>query len=292
MSFSQKIISVTISLANGNFGSGGNSSTITGLRTSAKINNTGGPQQSTMELSIYGLSLSDVNQLTTFGSQYLQQYKNTISVSAGSDEDGMTTVFQGLIYSAYFDGQAEPQSCLRIQAQQGGYWAAKPIMPISFQGPIAVSTVAQQLAGTMGLTLENNGVTAMLSNPYFAGDAMSALQSLSEHAGFDYLIDKGTLAITAPGQSRSGDPPLISADTGMVTYPLMVSNTIVARALFNPAVKYNGNVTIQSDLTPACGTFNVQHLEYDLEGNVPHGKWFMTVTCTVTGGSTPQGDGS
>jgi hypothetical protein len=61
------------------------------------------------------------------------------------------------------------------------------------------------------------------------------------------------LAITPPGPARAGDPVLISPQTGMVGYPTFVSPNIVVKALFNPNVKYQGLIQVQSELTPACG---------------------------------------
>jgi hypothetical protein len=95
-------------------------------------------------------------------------------------------------------------------------------------------------------------------------------------------MDKGVLAITPPGQARAGDAVLIAPQTVMDGYPVFVSNTVVVKALFNPNVKYQGTVQIQSDITPACGTWKVIKLEYDLESSVPHGKWFMIITGITT----------
>jgi hypothetical protein len=48
------------------------------------------------------------------------------------------------------------------------------------------------------------------------------------------------------------------------------------KALFNPNVKYQGLIQVQSELTPACGIWKVIKLDLDLESGVPHAKWFLT----------------
>ena len=65
----------------------------------------------------------------------------------------------------------------------------------------------------------------------------------------------------------------------MVGYPIFVSNNLVVRSVFNPNIKYQGFIKIQSDLTPANGTWKVGKIEYELESKVPHGKWFNVMTC-------------
>jgi hypothetical protein len=228
-----------------------------------------------MDLAVYGLPLSVMNAMTTFGSQYNLQTKNTVMVSAG-DAAGMSLVFQGNIYQAWVDGQSQPQVCLRVKATRGQLLQCSPQTPLSFQGPTQASTIAKQIADYLGATLENNGVNTVLTNPYFASDAMSMIHKLAEHAGFDYILDKGVLAITAPGQARAGAAVLISPQTILDGYPIFASPTVTVKALFNPNVKYRGLVQIQSDITPACGTWLVIKLDIDLESKVPHGKWHMT----------------
>ncbi len=94
MSFIQRKIAVMISLANGEFGSGGNSKTIAAQdgvdinapRVSCHIDAPGGPAGSTMAMAIFGMSLSDMNQLSTIGRQLNYMSHNLITVEAGDDQ--------------------------------------------------------------------------------------------------------------------------------------------------------------------------------------------------------------
>ena len=287
MSLSPKLIDVSFSLAQGSFGDGGgNTANASGYRVVCHIVNVGGAQQSNMELAIYGLPLAMMNQLTTFGTNYQQVYKNGITVSAGDADSGMSVVFQGNIFQAWVDGQSMPNVCLRVVATPGSFYSAMPQTPLSYSGATQATTVAKAIAGYMGLTLEDNGVTTVLTNPYYASDAFSMITDLAEHAGFDWTIDKTVLAITPKGKARAGDPPLISAETGMEGYPLFVSNTVVLKTLFNPNIKYQGLVNVQSDLTPANGSWKVIKIEYHLESKVPHGKWGSVLTCVTSDAAT------
>jgi hypothetical protein len=72
----------------------------------------------------------------------------------------------------------------------------------------------------------------------------------------------------------------------MEGYPLFVSNTIVLKTLFNPNIKYQGRVKVQSDLTPANGSWKVIKIEYHLESKVPHGKWGSVLTCVTSDAAT------
>jgi hypothetical protein len=169
-----------------------------------------------------------------------------------------------------------PQVCLRIDASPSAGWNVAPQTPISFAGPTPAATIPQQIAASMGLSFVNNGVNTVLSNPYYASDAVSQIQSLAEHAGFGWIIDNGTLAITPPG-GTSGKTVQVSPLTGMVGYPIFESNQIIIKMMFNSDVNLQDVMQVQSDLTPACGSWVVFKKEVDIEALTPHGKWFMTL---------------
>jgi hypothetical protein len=56
-------------------------------------------------------------------------------------------------------------------------------------------------------------------------------------------------------------------------------NRIIVRALYDPSVKFGGQVKVESQLTAANGTFNVIDLRYSLSSQMPDGPWEMIVTC-------------
>ena len=286
MAFSQKRISVEFELANGQFEGGGNTAEVFGLRVSCTIVNAGqGSGQA--EISIWGLPLALMNQLSTVGSQYLQMYKNGISVLAGDDETGQNVVWTGSIVYAYVDAQAMPDVCFRISSLPGVFHAAKPIPPLTIKGSGDASQMMKSLAGQMDLAFEDAGVKVKFANPYYPGTAWTQALAIARDGGFDVGIDRGTMVITPPGKARNSDTVLISADTGMVGYPFFQQAFVLVRALYNPAVKYQGKVQIQSDLTPANGTWKVNRLEYQLESMMPHGKWFMVLECIAVDASAP-----
>lgn len=287
MSFSQKLINVQFNLANGKFDGGGNTATISGLRVSAHITNTGGASQSWLEAAIYGLPLSLMNQLSTVGTQSYKIYQNSVTVEAGDTDTGMTLVFGGEIVTAFVDAQSMPQVCFRVTARPGAFHAIKPVTPISIRGSADVAGMMSNLAKQMGLGFENAGVTAKLANPYYAGTALQQALTIAKHAGIDMIIERNTMAIVPPDKAREGDSVLISPQTGMVGYPAFNQANVLVKALFNPSVTYLGSIEVKSDLTPANGKWKVNRLEYELESMVPQGKWFMLMEGVQIGQTVP-----
>ncbi len=285
MAFTQKRINVQLTLANGAFGSGkNNQAVLTGLRVSAKILVAGGESQSTAEVAIYGLPLDMMNQLSTVGIDYNARYQNSMSIEAG-DENGMHLVFAGSIANAFVDANAMPNVCLRVSGSPGLFYAMQPTKPISVKGAADAAGLMAELAGKMGFSFENAGVSVKLANPYFAGTPLTQAKAIAKHGAFDMLLDKDTMAIVPPTASRTGQTVLISPSTGMVGYPQFNQNNVIVTCLFNPEVKCFGDIQVQSDLTSANGIWKVNSYELHLESFTPKGQWFMVITGVNSSGA-------
>lgn len=280
MSFTRKRIEVTISLGTGEFGdSGANTVTLSGLRVQALIAVPGGDAMGTVQARVFGVPLAMANQLTTVGPiNTAIRVKNSVLIAAGDDENGMQVVYSGTIGEAWGEYQDAPEVPLNIIGYAGLINAVKPVNAISFVGSADVAGIMEQLAGTMGLAFENNGVQVQLSNPYFPGTAYQQMRACARAADIECLIDRGTLAIWPRTGSRSGEVPLISMATGMRSYPRFSSNVLELSTLFNPSIKVGGNVLVQSALPVACGTWTVFQLSHALESEIPDGAWFTDFT--------------
>jgi len=284
VAFTQKRIDLQLSLQNGNFEGGGNSATLSGLRVSAKIANAGAPGMGVAEISVYGMPLQMMNQLSAVGTQYNVQGQNAVTVLAGDADSVLPTVFQGTIYAAWVDAAAMPEVNFRLMAYAGLYGAVQPAQPTSFSSTsIDVAGAMQTLAGQMGLSFENSGVTTKLASCYLWGSPREQVKDIADQAGIQWTIDNNTLAIWPTGQTRSGTV-IVSPETGMIGYPTFSQSNVNIRTRFNPDLKIGSKVTVQSSLTPACGDWVVINVNHDIEAQVPHGKWQSSFQASTLGG--------
>lgn len=283
MSFTRKRIDVSFSMGSGHFGGGSNSATITGHRVTAAISAAGGQSLTTLECAIYGLPLSQMNQLTTMGTQYTQVGSNSITLAAYEEGNQPATVFKGTIQAAFADMRAMPEACLRVFAASGLIERVMTGKPTSIKGSADVARAMGQIAKQAGLQFENNGVNVKVNNPYLWGSPGLQARHLAEMAGVEHIIEKGTLAIWPAGKPRQGGNATISPQTGMIGYPAYNNAGLEVHTLFDPSIQYGTQVTVQSDLTPACGTWFITNLDYILETEVPRGRWECILTLNRTG---------
>lgn len=303
VSFTERLIEVAITLAPGAPGSQprtfagagagtGNTTTLSGLRTSVRIESNGAPAGSTARVMIYGLAPNLMDQLQTLGQQFNEIARNLITITAGTTL-GLSPVFSGTIMNAYADYNAAPNVPMIFDCQTSGIDGVVPTPASSFPGPTDVATIMAGFARQMSVGFENNGVTTQLSNPYFAGNIRTQKDAAAAAANINAEVINGVLAIWPKGGSRtsltgSGPIPLVSADTGMIGYPTFwMQNGLIVRMLFNPQIAFGGTIRVQSSIAKANGTYVVWKLDLSLDSKFPGGKWEGTAHCYAPGFATP-----
>ena len=281
-SFAKKLINVQFDLA-----AGGGPGQLTGFRVSATITRNTGPSFAHANIAIYGLPLKTMNSLSRIGRQIYGVANNKVTLYAGDSNTGMALAFVGVIQEAYVDANPMPQVAFRITANTAtDYWAVtqQGAKPISKQGSQAVVPMLSQLAQTMGFVFQSNGANVNLRNPYYPGNPLTQALQICRHANLDLWIDKGVMSVTPVGQAAQSAAVLISKDTIEVGYPSFRQSGVIVKSTWNPNINVPGNIQIQSDLTPASGTWQVNLVIDEIESLVPHGRWFST-TIGVVGGT-------
>lgn len=262
-----------------------NSKTLRGYRVSATIVKAGGiASQGQLQLRIYGMSLDLMNQFSTLGKTPIYVGKNIISVFAG-DDTGTSLVFQGTMNYATTDLSGAPEASFNVSASSLLYQAVQTIPATSYRGRVEAALILQGLATQMGLSFENNGVTAILENPCYSGSALSQTRDCIQEAGIEWNQgDNGILAIWPKGGSRGGAIPLVAPETGLIGYPFPSGNGLLGlRTLFNPQINFGAKIEVRSEIAPAVGVWSVCSLTHDLESETPGGAWFTSLVGTPPG---------
>ena len=157
--------------------------------------------------------------------------------------------------------------------------------PVSYPGTVPVSKMIGQVAQGIGLKLENNGVTATLSDHYLAGSPLDQIQDVCEASNTSYIIENNVLAIWPQSQYRSSqqNPPTISKNTGLVGYPEYTNFGINFKKILDPSIKFAQNIVMQSDLKKPSGTWTVYNIAHQFESQIEDGEWFSYFQCCKPG---------
>jgi len=305
----RKHIDVTFQLGQGQFGTSGFTQvTFSGLRVQCDIAMAGALFKGQLNLRIYGMTLSQMNQLAKVGRIPTSVRQNLVAISAGDDENGMSQIYQGSISLAWADFSAMPEVAFMVEAQSGYWESLAPTPAVSYQGTISVVNAALSIATAMGMKFQNWGVTGVLYNPVFPGSAWDQLASLVRQANINCIIDRGVVVIWPRGgyrgalpsidatpnfiNTQDGEIPTISAATGMKGYPRFNATGITVETIFDPALYAGGLVNIVTSLRPTADTWGpwiVNTIAHNLESERPGGNWFSTLECSVLGNTVVQG---
>lgn len=294
--YAAKNLRLTFTLTNSNAvfpGTNANVLQVSGLRASAVIKGAGLPAFPELSLRVYGLAQQDMNALAVVPVQGGKpQYQfNTVQVEADSG-NGFSFIFSGQIYEAGPDYDDAPDVFLFVHAQAAGFDQLTPANPTSYPGTADVATIVGNIASKMSMAFENDGVTGVLTGRYYSGTLTSQLRQVCRDASINAVIENQNLLVISPaGVARTNVAPFILSPTsGLVGYPKVRGNGYLdVRALFNPAFRQNGPVTIQgSDVvidpnlpktlnSLADGNWIIGPLTHTLECQKPGGAWFTAM---------------
>lgn len=269
-----------------NFGvPGATAVTVERHRTKADITYAGASSNVSASIIVYGMPLDVMNRLTVLHTlNPTDGIQNYVTISAGDDESGMSVCFVGNVQEAWADFSGAPDGKFIVSAFAGVYPAIKPVAPTSYRGTVDVATVMEGIAaqwesqpGQPRLTLENNGVTGKIDNPYLSGTLTQQLDQMRKAAGIEAVVIDQVLAIYPKGKARSGAPIVVSPETGLVGYPAFTQSGIQFQTLYNPSIVYGRRVKVESILAQAAGIWRVDNVSHNLESEMPNGAWFTHV---------------
>jgi hypothetical protein len=268
--------------------------TLTGLKVAADIQLTGGPSYGTASIRAFGVPLSVINQLTTLGQLYPDIRQNTVTVIAGDERNGKAAVFTGQISEAYASFDGAPDTMFTVNAYPALLDALRPLAPTSTATATDAATIMSGLASQMNYLFENNGVKATLPPSYFPGTGRQQAEAIARAGNFDLVFDdqaldgKTLVILPRNGVRGGGVVPRIAADTGMVGYPAYVQNAMIVTSLYNPNVRFNGEIEVQSSIPAASGRFKVYELSHSLSSETNGGPWFTRMQCITYGREAPK----
>lgn len=275
--------------------------TLTNHRTSVRVQNSGGLAGSSANISVWGMRPSLMNELSTLGLVVAQVPNNILTVTAGDERSGMSTVFTGTIMQAYADYNSAPDVPFKFECLAGAAENAIPFPASSFPGATKVADILSAIAQRAGWGFENSGVPpvqTVLQRPYYAGTSLNQVQRICAAARINFQLMAGVnRSVDQPGnilaiwplygsRSTPAGIPLIGPRgiTGagqMIGYPSYTQQGIVVRTLFDPRLIMGGQFKLISSLPSETragignksGIWNILKLDLALEALKPKGAW-------------------
>lgn len=276
MSFSKKDIRVTFQLGADNFNNTNNTKIISGLACSFNIEQVAAPDFCKVQGKIYNMNIDDIAKLTTLSFEPLAVTKrNLIKIETTENNIDFTTVFVGEIENAFGDFNAAPDIALTINAMSGTYAMKLPASPISSKGTTQVKDLFDKLAMQAGYKLETD-ITASVNNIYLQGSVMQQIYALARAVGAKVIIDNDILRVMKKDESLKNGTVLINAESGLIGYPTFSNQGIILSCEYNPRIKQQGLIQVESIVPKATGSWRVIKINHIIAANIPAGGEWKT----------------
>lgn len=272
MSYAQRAISVIFAKA------GKTPIRFDGLQCSAVVNMAGGTQASAaMELRVWGMTLSQMNELSSAGAQMVAVSNDTVTLLAGDVNGNQFNVFEGTMFRAFMDFSAIPDVAFVVSAVAGLYQKSVPIAPRTYAGAQFAENIIESLAQSIGFSFVNDsGAHAVLRDQYTYGSAIDQIKTVANAAGIPVEIANNTVTIWPNDGFRDQTIIDIGPGNGLVGYPTYYEAGFIVRSEFNPAIAMGRQIRLKSSIPKANGTWPVQTVTHELFTQQEDGPWFTT----------------
>lgn len=272
MTFAKRQINLQFTSADGS------TVNLQGLRCSALITNPGGNTAfGQLQLRVYGMTLEQMNQYSSAGSNMVAVQNQSVTVSAGNVGGVINEVFSGTLISSFIDLSHQPEVCFTCAAVAGYYNKAAPSAPNTYEGSQNAEDIIKSLVGLMGSpwTFQNpKGAHAVLQNQYLSGSIVDQIQQVARAASFPMAIENNTVTIWPNDGTRDDIEIDLSAENGLVGYPSYWEAGFVVKSEFDPIITTGRIINLTSGLPKANGSFPVQYVSHEISTLTPDGPWF------------------
>jgi hypothetical protein len=251
-----RIVRVSIEIA-------GQLKTFDGLAVVASGTKYANANQNDCEVKITNLARSTRDYLITEASPYNKSgQRKRLIVEAGRTSTGVSTVFVGDITAATVS--QPPDVVVTLKAATGDYDKGNVIQR-SLPGTCALSQVAKQVAGDLGLSLNFQCADKQIANYSFTGGALRQVDQLGAAGRVNAFVDDGALILKNYGAPLAGSSRVLNLETGMVGIPEFTERGIKVKMLYDNQTKLGSGLEVSSVLNPAAnGSYTVYKLGFEL----------------------------
>lgn len=262
-------------------------------RAEARITEVQGAYKDNCNISIYGLSIDKLTELTFITWNPVQEIDPRNSIKIIVDEQ---TVYQGNTYRVFADFSEVPEVCLRITGVVGIYAAA-----LSKQSRVYLASekrkigdIFKELGNEIGVhTIVNQKIKDNLCPDITlkAGSVGSQIEALAKALNLQYNLDFGYLRVASKDEVlgfsendtvgdliNSKDIPVINYTNGLIGYPIFNEKGVTFRAIFDPILRPGNVIDLESILPKVSGRYVITSKSSTLS-TLPNGQWVAEYVC-------------
>jgi hypothetical protein len=261
------------------FSNGKSTLSLDGLRCTAMVTNPGGYNAfGQLQMRVYGMTLDDMNQYSSVGSNMAAVNNFSVTVSAGNVGGAIPQVFSGTLIRSFIDLSGAPDVAFVCSAVAGYYNKATAAAPGHWPGAQNAEDIIAGLVSQLpGFSFAKNNAHAVLTDHYEYGSIINQIQGVARAAVIPIAIENNAVTIWPNNGTRDSTVIDIGPDNGLVGYPAYWEVGFNIKCEFNPNIINGRQINLISSLPKANGLWPIQTVTHELSTLTPDGAWFSNV---------------
>jgi len=219
--------------------------------------------QNEAEVKIANLDRATMDYILTETSPFnLNKTHKRVTIEAGRVSYGTSQIFIGNIVSSA--PSQPPDIVLTLKCLTGNFEKGK-IVSSSQPGKAKLSSISQQVAKDLGVTLNFQAQDKQISNYTYSGAALKQVDQLNSMGQVTAYIDDGVLVVKPLNLPLPNVVTIVNADTGLVGIPELTEQGIKVTFYLDGQTTLGGILRLTSKLYPAV---NGDYVIYKLGFNI------------------------
>ena len=251
-------------------------------RAEVRITEMKGAYKDNCSISIYGLSLDKLTELTFITWNPIKEVDPRNRVKIKVDEQ---TIYEGHVYRVFSDFNEAPEVCLRITGVVGTYAAAvsKPSRVYLANEKRTFENIFTDLGNDIGVTtVFNEGSKDKLCPDITlkAGSVFNQIDTLAKSLNLQYKLGLDYLNVAAKDEVLRFTTEIhkINYTKGLIGYPIFNEKGVTFRAIFDPTLRPGNVIYLESIMPETSGKYEI-HGKISTLSTLPNGQWAAEYVC-------------
>lgn len=231
------------------------------------------------QISIFNLSMQDVNYLTLFSPFFSSKKRNTVKISAGYDNN-IVPIFEGDVWQA-LPTKHGADIVLNIKAVKGLFGGRQIVSKVikNKAKRIPVREVCKQTASWLKLPLNYLATSNKVLDTFvMTGNVTEAIKKINSIGDVVAFEEDNQLKVIDVKNPKGTGTRVISEETGMIGIPAIDHFGATIKIFMDNTVKLGDKIQLKSKLIPSAnGDYYVYCITHD--GALREQQFYSTLKC-------------
>lgn len=252
---------------------GNNKISISNIKSTVSLGSVIGRSGSSANVSLYGLSLERVSDLSGKASGNFSRDEQKIDMAIYADE---SLVFYGVMTSSIANMNLAPEGCLMITASANADIQNMPSSPFSAKGAQNLTDVINAICNLAGYTAIFTKMKGMKTSgsPHFEGSVFDQLHQICTGYGLAMSTKPPDKIEFWPSNEQKDEViPFISKDHGLIGYPVFSNSGVMFQTQYSSLLSIGRHMELKTELPWASGRYKLSSVSHELSSWIPSGAW-------------------